>query len=97
MVKGKSKSIPDRTCIACRTVRPKKELLRLVKVGDGIIEVDGSGKKNGRGAYVCRKHNCWQAAVSGNQLERSLRTRLNQEARSKLLEYERELVLVEED
>lgn len=97
MTKVKNKTIPERTCIVCHAVRPKQELLRLVKVGDGTIEVDASGKKNGRGAYICRTRKCWETVVSGNQLERSLRTRLNQETRSKLIECGRELALAEDN
>ena len=51
------KKIPMRTCIACRTVKPKKELIRVVKSGEDI-SLDKTGKKNGRGAYVCDSADC---------------------------------------
>ena len=51
------KKIPMRTCIACRTVKPKKELIRVVKSGEEI-SLDKTGKKNGRGAYVCDSADC---------------------------------------
>jgi predicted RNA-binding protein YlxR (DUF448 family) len=51
------KKIPLRTCIACRTVKPKKELIRVVKFNEDI-SLDKTGKKNGRGAYVCNSCEC---------------------------------------
>ena len=51
------KKIPLRTCIACRTCKPKKELIRVVKFGEEI-SLDKTGKKNGRGAYVCDSADC---------------------------------------
>jgi len=51
------KKIPMRTCVACRTAKPKKELIRVVKFGDDI-RLDFTGKLNGRGAYVCNDKNC---------------------------------------
>lgn len=53
------KKVPMRTCIACRTVKPKKELIRVVKFGDEI-SLDRTGKKNGRGAYICDNPDCVQ-------------------------------------
>ena len=51
------RKVPMRQCVACRTMKEKKELLRIVKSEDGI-SLDLTGKKNGRGAYVCRDQNC---------------------------------------
>ncbi|MBQ9514445.1 MAG: YlxR family protein [Clostridia bacterium] len=51
------KKVPMRMCIACRQMKPKKELLRIVKTEDGVI-IDESGKKNGRGAYICDSSDC---------------------------------------
>lgn len=51
------KKLPMRTCIACRSVKPKKELIRIVKSGDEI-SLDRTGRKNGRGAYICDDQNC---------------------------------------
>lgn len=51
------KKVPMRQCVACRTMKEKRELLRIVKSEDGI-SVDKTGKKNGRGAYVCKDKNC---------------------------------------
>ena len=84
-----SKHIPLRTCVACRSVKPKRELIRLVRISDGGVEVDSSGKKAGRGAYLCRGWECWEIGLKGNQLERTLRTTLTQDNREQLIEYGR--------
>src|ERR671916_796064 len=47
--------IPERTCVACRSPRPKRELVRVVRAPDGTVTVDDTGKKSGRGAYLCRR------------------------------------------
>ncbi|HCF99723.1 MAG TPA: DUF448 domain-containing protein, partial [Chloroflexi bacterium] len=47
------KHIPERSCVACRESKPKRELVRVVRISDQLIEVDLTGKKNGRGAYLC--------------------------------------------
>ena len=52
------KKIPMRTCIACRTEKPKKELIRIVKSKEGAFSVDRTGKASGRGAYICDDKNC---------------------------------------
>ncbi len=54
-----NKHIPQRTCIICRTLRAKRELMRVVAVAENHLEVDPTGKKNGRGAYLCRQRVCW--------------------------------------
>ncbi|MBI3914959.1 MAG: YlxR family protein [Chloroflexi bacterium] len=56
-----NKHIPLRTCVICRTVRPKRELLRVVQTSAEHLEMDATGKKNGRGAYLCRQRICWDA------------------------------------
>ena len=55
---AKTKSVPMRMCIACREMKPKKELLRIVKNAEGDIFVDASGKAAGRGAYICTAEAC---------------------------------------
>ena len=81
------KHIPQRTCIACRRVRPKRELIRLVRISDGNVEVDTSGKKAGRGAYLCRARECWETGLKSNRLEHTLRTSITQENRERLVRY----------
>ena len=76
--------IPQRTCVACRQVKAKRELVRLVRTPEGNIELDDTGKKNGRGAYVCPTRDCWEKALAGKQLERTLHTNLGEANREEL-------------
>ena len=85
------KHVPQRTCVACRKVRAKRELIRLVRISDGNIEVDTSGKKAGRGAYLCPVWECWEIGLRDGRLEHSLRTRLSQESREQLIQYGKSL------
>lgn len=78
MTKGqhqpKVKKIPQRMCVGCGQLKPKKELLRVVRTPDGVIEFDASSakKKSGRGAYLCPSKDCLTKAVKGKRLERAL-------------------------
>jgi len=58
------KHIPQRTCIACRTVRAKRELIRIVRDAEGRVHADATGKQAGRGAYLCRARECWEQVLS---------------------------------
>ena len=80
------KHVPQRTCIACRGVEGKRSLVRLVRAETGI-EVDPTGKKAGRGAYLHPYQTCWRAVLRGNRLEQALRTRLSDENRQALVAY----------
>ena len=82
-----SKHIPQRTCVACRKVKTKRELIRLVRISNGTVEVDPSGKKAGRGAYLCQSPECWEDGLKRGRLEYNLRTALNQENRQQLIRY----------
>ena len=64
--------VPQRTCVACRQGRPKSDLLRIVRIPAGPIEVDPTGKKAGRGAYICRSEACAERAVKQKKLGRAL-------------------------
>ena len=66
--------IPERTCVACRSSRPKREMVRVVRAPDGAVSVDETGKKSGRGAYLCRRAECWQAGLRKRGLDRALKT-----------------------
>ena len=81
------KHVPERTCIVCRSARPKRELVRLVYGPDGMAEVDTSGRKPGRGAYICRSPECWHKGVSKGKLEHALRGRINPENRARLIKF----------
>jgi predicted RNA-binding protein YlxR (DUF448 family) len=83
------KHVPQRTCIACRTTDAKRSYVRLVRTPDMRVEIDRTGKQNGRGAYLCRKRSCWQRAVDSKAIERALRVEVDDETRAMLLEYAR--------
>ena len=65
-----NKKKPARTCIACGNQKEKKELLRIVRTPEESIEVDLTGKKNGRGAYICKSEECLNKAIKTKKLER---------------------------
>lgn len=69
------KHLPTRTCIACRRIKPKQNMIRIVRRPDGVVEVDESGKANGRGGYLCQHFNCWRYALKkrATLLKRTLR------------------------
>ena len=82
-----TKHMPQRTCVACRKVKAKRELIRLVRVSGGSVEVDPDGKRAGRGAYLCWAQECWQVGLKGGRLEHVLRTTLTQDNREQLVRY----------
>jgi predicted RNA-binding protein YlxR (DUF448 family) len=86
MMKAKSEHLPQRTCIACKQIKEKKALIRLVRAENGAAEVDISGKKPGRGAYLCPNKVCWELALKKNRLEYALRTKLSNDNRQILNE-----------
>ncbi len=65
--------IPYRTCIGCQNKKPKRELLRIIRTPEGIIEIDETGKKSGRGAYLCYNIACWKEAVKKKKLGKALK------------------------
>ncbi len=71
--------------MACRRVRPKRELIRLVCISGGKVEVDTSGKKAGRGAYLCPVEECWEIGLKGGRLEHALRTSLTLDNQEQLI------------
>ena len=78
---------PQRTCIACRTSGDKRGLVRIVRKPDGLVEVDLTGKKAGRGAYLCPRPECWEVALKKGRLDTALRTRLSADDRLRLSEF----------
>jgi predicted RNA-binding protein YlxR (DUF448 family) len=91
-MKAKSKHLPQRTCIACRQIKEKKALIRLISTENGIAEIDVFGKKPGRGAYLCPKKTCWELALRKNRLDYALRTKLHDDNRQTLREYSHSLL-----
>ncbi len=78
------KKIPMRICVACREKHPKKELLRVVRTTDSEILIDRTGRKNGRGAYLCGKIECFEKAVKTRALDRALDVHLSEEDHARL-------------
>ena len=72
------KKIPQRQCIGCGQMKDKKELIRILKTQDGSIVIDATGKKNGRGAYICPDEECLQKAFKTKGLERSFKMAIDQ-------------------
>ena len=70
------KKIPMRMCTGCGEMKPKKELVRVVKSHEGEVFLDLTGKKPGRGAYVCRSAECLKAARKARRLERAFSCRI---------------------
>lgn len=83
--------IPQRLCIACRRVDAKRTLIRLVRTGEGGIVIDSTGKKAGRGAYLCAERPCWQQAIKRGAIERALKITLSDEDRLMLEAYAEQL------
>jgi predicted RNA-binding protein YlxR (DUF448 family) len=73
------KKIPMRQCLGCREMKPKKELIRVVRSPEGEIRLDFKGKANGRGAYVCPDAGCLKKAVKAKALERAFSCQIPQE------------------
>jgi len=78
------KHIPQRLCVVCRTTSAKRSLTRLVRTPDEGVQVDPTGKRNGRGAYLCADPACWQKALNGDVLAKALRTALSPQDRERL-------------
>ena len=74
------KKVPMRMCVACREMKPKKELIRVVRTPEGEIIADETGRKNGRGAYLCRSEACLNKALKIRALDRALEQPLSEAA-----------------
>jgi uncharacterized protein len=84
------KHAPQRTCVACRQTSKKRELVRLVLTPEVGVVIDLTGKKSGRGAYLCRALTCWQIALETGRLEHALKTNIRPENKEKLVNYAKE-------
>ena len=78
------KKIPMRQCLGCREMKPKRELLRVVRSPEGEVSLDTRGKKPGRGAYVCPNADCLRRAVKSRALSRALETQIPDEVMERL-------------
>ena len=74
-----AKKAPQRQCIGCREMKNKRDLIRILKGADDSITIDATGRKNGRGAYLCPSMECFKRAVKGKGLERSFKTAIPKE------------------
>jgi predicted RNA-binding protein YlxR (DUF448 family) len=84
------KHIPLRSCIACRETKPKRELVRVVRIDETNVEVDRTGKKNGRGAYFCPAVECWELGQKRKALNHALSMTVSSDNWDELLSYARE-------
>ena len=80
----KQRKIPMRMCVGCREMKPKRELLRVVRSPEGEISFDLTGRKPGRGAYVCRSVECLNQAIKKKQLERAFSAPVSESVRESL-------------
>jgi uncharacterized protein len=70
---SRPRHVPQRTCVACRQTGAKRGLVRIVRAVDGSVAIDPSGKRSGRGAYLCHSPDCWQNALGRSILLRALK------------------------
>ena len=82
----------QRTCIGCRQIQGKGDMVRLVRTADGTIEIDTTGKRDGRGAYLCPDWDCWETALSGKQMEHAFHSSLTPNNREQLVIQGKELI-----
>lgn len=85
------KPVPERTCIACREKRPKWELVRIVRTPQGGLEIDPRGKKAGRGAYLCRRQECWEIGLKRKRLQYALKVEIVSGQRAELIAYSKSM------
>lgn len=73
------RKLPQRLCVGCKEFKTKKELVRIVKSPEGQISLDYTGKKPGRGAYICPNNDCLKKAIKTKGLERSLKAKIDED------------------
>ena len=79
-----NKKVPLRKCVGCQEMKSKKEMMRVLKTSEDTFELDATGKKNGRGAYLCFSKECFEKAVKNKGLERSFKQAIPKEVYEKL-------------
>lgn len=82
----KVKKVPQRMCLGCSEMKPKKELIRVVRNKEGEVKIDLTGKMPGRGAYICRNVSCFEKAYKAKRFERALEVTISPEVYEKLKE-----------
>ena len=93
----KPRKIPMRMCVGCREMKPKKELIRVVRSPEGAVSLDATGKKPGRGAYVCFNAECLRRALKQKQLDRALEAHLDDAAILELTDTMQRLLAAKEE
>ena len=86
MENNKIKKVPQRKCLGCMESFPKKELVRVVRMADGSVEIDLTGKKPGRGAYICKNKTCLKKAIKSKRIETNLEVEISDELLERLAE-----------
>ena len=84
---AKVKTLPQRTCVGCGTVRGKREMVRVIRTPEGSVVADPTGKQAGRGAYLCAQEECWKLGLAKGRLERSLKVKITNEDADALRAY----------
>jgi predicted RNA-binding protein YlxR (DUF448 family) len=90
-----ARPLPQRTCVGCGTVTSKREMIRVIRTPEGSVLADPSGKKPGRGAYLCAKRECWETGLRKGKLERSLKVSISVADAEALREFAGSLRLAE--
>ena len=85
--KQRQKHVPQRTCVACRKKIDKRQLTRLVNSAEEGLIVDPSGKRNGRGTYLCDDPACWEKAMKTRLLDQALRAEISSAEKERLTAY----------
>ena len=78
--------MPLRKCVACNENKPKREMIRIVKNKEGVVDVDLTGRMNGRGAYICYNVDCLSKSKKGKKLDRALEITIPEDVYSKIME-----------
>ena len=79
--------VPERTCAGCRLARPKGELIRIVVTDNAEVVIDQSGKRPGRGTYLCKSKACWESGLKKDRLEHSLHVTISKDKKEELARY----------
>jgi len=80
----RQRKVPQRMCVGCMEMKPKKELIRIVRTPDSQVLIDASGKKSGRGVYICPSGSCLSKALKTNRLEKNLQHPISEEIITRL-------------
>ena len=91
---GANKKVPMRKCVGCQEMKSKKEMIRVIRTSEGELLLDATGRKNGRGAYLCPNSDCLAKAVKNKGLERSFKQAIPKEVYEAL---EKEMEVLESE